>query len=195
MRSVGAVAFAVVAAAGVACGSSEAGSPNPAGYASESAVSPTTGRLAPPVTQPRDASAVVQQPCALLTDEQQADFGFDQAGEPGELRPGVAECVWRDAGYTRRVSASVEPEQDRVNGAYRGRAGYAVFEPVELAGLPGVIWQNIAGGTRCSVAVSLTESRSLTVNFTNLRERIPVDVCGEARRITETMVSNLPPLS
>lgn len=89
----------------------------------------------------------------------------------------------------------MEPEQDRVNGAYRDRNQYPVFEPIELAGLPGVIRQNIAGGTRCSVTVSLTESRSLNVSFTNLDEDIPTDVCGEARRITEIMVGNLPPLT
>lgn len=70
----------LLAAAGVACGSSEAGAPSP-GQAPGSPVSPTRERLAPPVTNPRDASAIVQRPCALLTDEQRAALGFDQRGE------------------------------------------------------------------------------------------------------------------
>lgn len=196
MRLAGVVAFAVLAAAAVVgCGSSEADAPGPAGQTPDSAASPTRERLAPPVTHPRDANAVVQRPCELLTDEQRAALGFDQPGVQREMVTGTAECVWQDAADTRHVSASVEPEQDRVNGAYRGRAGYPVFEPVEVAGAPGVLTQNIAGGTRCSVVVSLTESRSLAVSFTNQDPDTPMDVCGEALRITEIMVGNLPPLS
>ncbi len=190
---VGVVLLAVASlAAVVSCGSSEAERPAPPATTSASPTSPPQ-RLAPPVTNPRDASAVAQRPCDLLTPEQRASFGFNQPGKRRELLGGVAQCMWTDAASTRQLTASVNPRQDRLNEVYRDREIYPLFEPIEVAGLPGALRQAVAGGDTCDAAVSLTESQSLEVSFSNLRPGTPVDACGEARRITEVILGNLPP--
>lgn len=182
-----AVSFAAVAA----CGSSEADSPAPPATTSASPTPPQP-RLAPPVTNPRDASAMAQRPCDLLTPEQRASFGFDQPGKRRELLGGVAQCMWTDTASTRQLTASVNTRQDRLNDGYRDREVYPLFEPIEVAGLPGALKQAVAGGMTCDAVVSLAESQSLEVSFSNLRPGTPMDACGEVRRITEVILGNLP---
>ena len=181
-------------AAVVACGSSEADAPPPPPPATTS-VSPTPPqpRLAPPVTNPRDASGIAKRPCDLLTPEQRASFGFNQPGTRRELIGGVVQCMWTDAGSTRQLTALINTREDRVNEVYPDRELYPFFEPIDVAGLPGVLRQAVAGGDTCDAAVSLTESQSLEVSFSNLRSGTPVAACGEARRITEVILGNLPP--
>ncbi len=183
-----AASFAVV----VSCGVLE---PEPWAPPPTSSVSPTPPqpRLAPPVTNPRDAKPMAQRPCDLLTPDQRASFGFDQPGKRRELVGGVVQCMWTDAASTRLLTASVNPRQDRLNDAYREREVYPVFVPVEVAGAPGALRQAVVGGAACDALVSLTESQSLEVSFANLRRDAPVDACGEVRRITEVILGNLPP--
>ena len=192
------VAVVLLAAASVAavvsCGSSEA-EPPPSPATTSASPTPPQPRLAPPVTNPRDASAMAQRPCDLLTPEQRASFGFDQPGKRRELLGGVVQCMWTDSASTRQLTASINPRQDRLNEVYRDRELYPLFEPIEVAGLPGALRQAVAGGATCDAAVSLTESQSLEVGFSNLKQGTPVDACGEARRITEVILGNLPPPS
>ena len=136
---------------------------------------------------------MAQRPCDLLTPEQRASFGFNQPGIRRELLGGVVQCMWTDTGTTRQLTASINPQQDRLNEVYRDRALYPLFEPIEVGGLPGAVRQAIAGGNTCDAAVSLTESQSLEVGFSNLKPGTPVDACGEARRIAEVILGNLPP--
>lgn len=183
-----AASFAVV----VSCGSPEAEPPAPPPTSSVSPTPPQQ-RLAPPVTNPRDAQAMAQRPCDLVTPDQRASFGFDQPGKRRELVGGIVQCMWTDAASTRLLTASVDPKQDRLNDAYREREVYPVFEPVEVAGAPGALRQAVVGGAACDAVVSLTESQSLEVSFVNLSRDAPVDACGEVRRVTEVILGNLPP--
>lgn len=194
MRAAGIAQYFVLAAtvgAVVACGSPEAGAPTPVGQQPPAAGS-SPARLAPPVPTPRDPLSLVERPCEALPPELAAAVGLDQPGVQTELAFGTLNCTWQDSEHTREVSLSVERTFDQLDGAYRIRDGYEVFEPVTVGDLPGVVLQRVVDQAVCDEIVSLNESQSLTVSYRDLREP-PENVCGEVRRVTELIVSRLPP--
>lgn len=184
------VVLAAAVGAVVGCGSPDAGSPSPAGQQPPAGSSPA--RMAPPVPNPRDPLSLVERPCEALPPELAAAVGVDQPGVQSELNFGTLDCTWQDSARTRQVSVSVERAFDQLDGAYRIRDGYEVFEPVTVGGLPGVVLQRSASMASCDEVVSLNESQSLTVSFRDLEEPRE-NVCSEVRRVTELIVSRLPP--
>ncbi len=193
MRAVWIAQCAVLAAVGavVGCNSPEAGSPAPAAQ-QPPAAGASPARLAPPVPNPRDPLNLVERPCEALPTELAAAVGVDQPGVQSERNFGTLACTWQDRAHTREISVSVERTFDQLDGAYRNRAGYEVFEPVNVAGLPGVVLQRSTSMASCDELVSLSESQSLYVTYTDLRKP-PENLCEEVRRVTELIVSRLPP--
>lgn len=181
----------VLLAAGVlgsaGCGASSAGSPS---RQSDSAGSGPT-RLAPPVTNPRDVTAFGQRPCDLLTPEQLAALGIDQPPKINPLPSGTPQCVWGDSGFHQRIGVANYPAYDLLSAKYRNRNDYQFFRPIEVAGLPATLQQDLS--SECGVTVGLAKTQAVEVDYADRTEPYE-DPCGKARWIAEIVVGNLPPL-
>ncbi|MGQ0774321.1 MAG: DUF3558 domain-containing protein [Pseudonocardiales bacterium] len=152
-------------------------------------------QLSPPVQNPRDIRVYGERPCDVFTTEQLAGFGFDLPPNSTRALPsGHRVCVWIDSGHNGRLFVATYPDWDVLERTYLAGAGLPVFEPIEIAGLPAVVYQDAIGLPGCDVTVGLAERQGLDVGFTDLREP-PDDPCGAARAAAEVAVGNLPPLN
>ncbi|MDQ3276666.1 MAG: DUF3558 domain-containing protein, partial [Actinomycetota bacterium] len=122
------------------CSSTEAGAQ----------AAPTPADPIPAVAEPKDISGVA--PCDLLTGEQLASAGFDQAGGPGKFQEisGIPSCLWRDSADTRRLTTATILDRDALRNLYLyQQRTYQVLELTEVAGHPALRTQVIAGGNNC----------------------------------------------
>lgn len=164
----------------------------PAAGSETSTTAASTSREAPPVSNPKDASGV-QDPCQdLLTAEQLAALGFDQAGEQKTIVD-VQACTWRDRAHTRELTAYVDPENDILSGTYRDKGSYQVFEEIEVDGLPAVQARDTPDAASCYLTVGLADTQGLETTYTVLRSG-KGDPCGEGRKAAGAIVGNLPAL-
>lgn len=186
-----ACAFATSALA-TGCSWAEGGSTAPSGVG---VTSERPRQLSPPVDNPRDIRAYGDRPCDVFTIEQLTQFGFDRPPNSTDTLPsGAKTCVWIDSGHNGRLALGTYPDWDVLERTYLAGASLPVFEPIEIAGLPAVVYQDAIGLPRCEVTVGLAGRQGLDVTFTDLREP-PDDPCGAARDAAEVAVGNLPPLS
>lgn len=174
------------------CAPAEGGSGPPSSGAGVTSQQPR--QLSPLVQNPRDIRAYGERPCDVFTTEELAGFGFDLPPDSTTTLPsGHKICAWTDSGYNGRLFAATYPDWDVLERTYLNRGSLAVFEPIEIAGLPAVVYQTGAGTPGCDVTVGLAQRQGLDVSFTDLREP-PDDPCGAARAAAEVAVGNLPPL-
>lgn len=82
-----------------------------------------------------------------------------------------------------------------IEGIYQRRDGYAVFEPVEVAGYPGVIAlpYDGRGQGNCAILAGVAEERLLDVSVQVRTEELPefTDPCPLVVDILEQMIGNL----
>lgn len=174
------------------CSQAEGGSVIPP--AGAGATSQERPQLSPTVQNPRDIRAYGDRPCDVFTTEQLRMFGFDLPPDRTYTLPsGAQNCVWTDSGHNGELVVGTYPDWDVLERTYAAVADSAVFEPIEIAGLPAVVYQAAIGLPGCDVTVGLAERQGLDVTFTDLREPLD-DPCGAARAAAEVAVSNLPPL-
>ncbi len=189
-RLLGAVAVLVCCAG---CSGTSEGLPAAAPSGAASSTVPT--QLSPPVEQPRDVRAFGDTPCEVFTPEQIAGFGFDRPPRQRTLPASESqECGWIDSGHDIELRVTTFPDSDILEREYANRAGYPVFAPIEILGMPAILRENIRHGSRCVVVVGLAERQGINVGFTDLTEPYE-DPCGAARKAAEVAVGNLPPLT
>jgi hypothetical protein len=183
-----ATATALVAA----CSRAEGGSADPS--TGVGVTSQQSRQLSPPVENPRDIRHYGDRPCEVFTPDQLKRFGFDRPPDRVYTLPsGAKNCVWIDSGHNGELVVGTYPDWDVLERTYAAGAGLPVFKPIEIAGMPAVVYQDAAGMPGCDVTVGLAKRQGLDVTFTDLREPYE-DPCGAARRAAEVAVGNLPPL-
>jgi hypothetical protein len=157
--------------------------------------SPGPPPMLPPVPVYRDIRGYGDRPCEVFTFDQLTGFGFDRPPESiATLPSGNKICVWIDSGHNGRLAVGTYPDWNVLDRTYAARASLPVFEPIELVGLPAVVYQAGVGLPRCDVTVEVAERQGLDVTFTDLREPY-TDSCRTARAAAQTAVANLPPLN
>lgn len=183
-------AFATAALA-TGCSQAEGGSAAPSPGAGAASEQPR--QLSPSVDNPRDIRAYGDRPCDVFTTEQLTGFGFDLPPDRTYTLPsGAQNCVWIDSGHNGELVIGTYPDWDVLERTYANRGSLPAFEPLEIGGLPAVVYQAGAVPT-CDVTVGLAERQGLDVTFTDLRQPYE-DPCGAARAAAEVAVGNLPPL-
>lgn len=155
---------------------------------------PAPGRYgAPPVEAPRDITRVADDPCSrLLNNDQKTRLGITGEGRARINAVGAAECRWDGDGTGPGVSLTTYTNEDILVASYRNRM-YAVFQPIQVAGLPAVAQQTSAGTVSCTVTVGTADGQGLDATFDSFGVvgRTP---CDGATRVAEAVVANLPPL-
>ncbi|WP_373695163.1 DUF3558 domain-containing protein [Actinomycetospora aeridis] len=182
-RSLAAIAL-VVAVLVVGC-SSQSPEPSPA---------PAPDRFGAPVP-PRslDGTAHAARPCSLLDSSELRQFGLEANGRVQQLPYGSPACVWSGPGFSREVSVAVVVDRDYLVDTYRSRPTYQVFEPITIDGLPAVAQQTTPTALTCTVTTGIALGQAVDVSSTEFGSQ-PSPPCETARRVTEVVVSSLPPV-
>lgn len=188
------VTAAVMMAVVVGCTETAAGNPGPTSGGGQSSGSvPSSSEEsdrngAPSVSDPLDADRFIADPCAALSQEQVAGFGFTGPGTP-QTEGAIAEqagpgCIWQ--GTVDEVgSIGVGYLTGLDNGLadiYGTRDRYKYFEETTVNGYPAVVSDTVDhrdSGT-CGIAVGVSDSLS----FSALVQHDP-DATGACERVEQ----------
>lgn len=144
------------------------------------------------VPEPKDRRGIA--PCALLTVAQLAELGLrtETAEEyPTGVGPG---CRWLLANDSRNYATAIgstDLQNPGLLGIYVIRDQLAHFEPLQIAGHPGVRADRTPRDG-CEIAVAASDDQLIGANGNAAGLPIP-DECGRSRRMVEMILSNLPP--
>lgn len=147
--------------------------------------------LAPPVTDPRDARDIAA--CELLTVEQKQSVGIDP-GDDEQIRPGEDRgCIWTTSDGEGVLSAvGVQNPPVGLDGLYRVRDEYPVFEPGQIAGRPIVRADLVDTDDRdCRIFIGVADDQMIQASAKFAFQ--PGRGCEVAREMAEAMIANLPP--
>jgi uncharacterized protein DUF3558 len=156
----GLVTVVVVTVAGC---SSEAGG-NPTAQPTTGASGDQDPDKAPKVEDPLDASSFLDQPCAVLSQQQLAEFSVTRPGEP-TTTGAVAEnagpyCGWHaDPGGSISVGF-LTGNKNGLSDLYRDRANFEHFEPTTVDGYPAAYNNDpdLRAEGDCDIAVGISDS-------------------------------------
>ncbi|GAB2972943.1 DUF3558 domain-containing protein [Saccharothrix stipae] len=199
-----AAVLAVVSAASLVLAAgctSVGGSPTPAGTTTTTSTSSgSTGTSqaageAPPITGPELDLSKVSGPCDLLTSAQLSARGVTRPGEERTAPVGPS-CKWTpdDRAFGTTFNASFLVESKGLDGFYKNRANFKVFEPAEVAGYPAVNGDLIdAKSGACSTAVGVAEGEGFIVQVNVNDKKLPEyeNPCSASSAIAETVIENL----
>ena len=129
----------------------------------------------------------------MLTAAQLEANRIDQPGQPKAVL-GNTGCEWSDKAQTREFAAFVDIGNDVLRNVYSQREAIPVLEVTEVTGLPAIRTKDDVNGASCYFRVATAEAQTLIVRFTS-RQKSREDPCGPARRFTEAVIANLPPLA
>jgi hypothetical protein len=185
-------------AAAVACAVPVSGEPRAVGpdLASLSSAPESSGdaspRLASPVREPLDARGI--KACDLLTSSQLLELGLKPETAKSRLTNVTDMCAWAstEPGNVASVELGVHPAIPALDGIYLNRDAVAVFEPTEVAGHPAVHTADTVGGA-CTIYTAIADYQVVGVTADEAG-RPRADPCAPSRRMTELILSNLPPL-
>lgn len=143
---------------------------------------PGPARLSPPIPgDPLDLTASRDKPCDLLPPERLARFYITH---PGTVTPGPA-CAWTPSDTAKLTyHASVDTTGGGLEGVYRRRAGFPVFEPLPVHGFPAVHVENAPG--RCHLMVGVADTEVLDVVVDD--QGAFADTCGEADTFANVVI-------
>ncbi len=196
------VTSATVMAVVVGCTEKAAGNPGPTGGGESSESAPPSSEEsdpngAPSVTEPLDADRFIADPCAALTQEQVAGFGFTGPGVP-EMEGAIAEqagpsCTWQgtvDEPGTIGVTYLTGLENGLAD-IYGTRERYEYFEETTVNGYPAVVSDTVDHrdiGT-CGVVVGVSDS--LTFSTLEQGDLDAVGACERAEQVAAAVIETM----
>ncbi|MGI8797953.1 MAG: DUF3558 domain-containing protein [Pseudonocardia sp.] len=151
----------------------------------------TSQALAPPVAQPKEARGV--DPCTLLTAAQLDTLGLDPTRVQRDDSAGLVGCRWPSKVFGFSVSSTLDTEPTRkgLTSLYSRRAGYPLFEPLQIDGYPAVHAELVISED-CTIYVGLSDTQVLDVR-TGAPALRGQDSCSITKRAISAMLTNLPP--
>lgn len=178
-----------------ACSTSTAGTPSATGVGSAQA---SSAQLAPPIPQPLDASAYLSRPCDLVTASQLAAAGAKTSGKPLVPRDQITGpgCNWdaNDFDTGTDYSIDVDVKTRGLDGLYRRRDNFGVFQPTQVAGYPAVHAADIDTSAKgqCQVLVGINDTMLIAV-FSHIGNHSPdyTHGCSHADAFAAAIISNL----
>lgn len=186
------VAAAVLAAAGCAV-------PPPAPAAGVDPQRPYDGLAfdisqVPPelrVPEPKDARGITA--CDLLTDAQLVEVGLRPETAEVAPAPRGTSCHWQAADDPQNFAnagTGAQADYPALLGIYAQRGRAVRFEPLSIAGHPGVRADIIEGA--CDITVAASDDQTVGADGNGAAKPMP-DECARSRRMVELILSNLPP--
>lgn len=176
------------------------GSPTPVettGATSTSAGSTTseTSSEAPAISGPELDLSKFSGPCELLTSAQLASRGVTKAGTE-RTAPAGPSCRWTpdDRAFGTSFSASILTESKGLDGFYKNRADFEVFEPTEVGGYPAVNGDLLdAKSGACSTAVGVAKGEGFIIQVNVNDQKLPEykNPCSVSSAIAESVIENL----
>lgn len=150
-------------------------------------------RFAPSVATPKDARGIAE--CDLLTPAQVDALGLALETADPQTSGAARVCSWayKDGQNTAGLQIATERTIPGLDGIYIQRVGFALFEPVTVAGHPGFHADQVEGDG-CTLYIAIADYQLLAVGA-NVRGETMPDPCAPSRRMAEMILSNLPPLA
>ena len=154
-----------------------------------SSSSPEAPKVNNPIT---NLEQFKQSPCDMVTDQQAKSLGFNP-GEPSEDATYGPACDWYDDSFGYFGLTLLNNQPLGIAGIYRnqeqGRYGY--FEPVDVAGYPGVYADANDGRKEgaCTLNVGVTDTQVVTV--TALLNENEAEACDLALQAAEAAVKTM----
>lgn len=152
----------------------------------------------PPANAPKVANPVqnldkfMKSPCDMLTKAQAAELGYDASIKPEADSGQGPACEWSDDGYGSVAIVLLNNQPLGIAGIYRNKEQtpnlYKYFEPVDVAGYPGVFSDSYdarpQGG--CGLSVGVTDTQVIS-----LSDRVDGDPCDLLKRVAEAAVTTM----
>ena len=150
---------------------------------------------APRVEDPLDASSFLDQPCAVLSQQQVAEFSVTRPGEP-TTTGAVAEnagplCTWHaDPGGSIGVGF-LTGNKNGLSDTYRGRESFEYFEPTTVDGYPAAYANDpdLRAEGDCTIMVGISDSLAFRAS-----EQGKLDAegsCERARQVAAAALATL----
>ena len=195
-RLVGLVAglTTIVMIAAVGCSSQEDGDPT-----ADDSQTPTKGEGdgAPRVDTPLDATRFLTEPCAVLDQEQLAEFGVTSPGIPtttGATAETVGPyCIWHaDPALGSTIGVGFETgNKHGLSDTYRGRDQFEYFEPTTVDGYPAVYSDGADLRSQGSCVIGVGISDTLAFNASEQGELDADGACERARQVAAAALATL----
>jgi hypothetical protein len=194
---------AVIVAVVVGCTETAAGNPGPtsgggepSGSGPPSAEEPDRNG-APSVSDPLDADRFIADPCAALTQEQVAGFGFTGPGTP-QTEGAIAEqtgpgCIWQ--GTAEEVGTIgvtyLTGNENGLADIYGTQDRYEYFIETTVSGYPAVVSDTVdaRGSGACGISVGV--SNSLVVRVLEQGDLDPVGACERVEQVAAAVVETM----
>ncbi|ASO22577.1 hypothetical protein FHR81_004065 [Actinoalloteichus hoggarensis] len=158
-----------------------------------SAPLPSISSPAPP-PRPHEISLVDVDPCALLTEAQRSQLGFDRPPQPG-VEDGfgdAATCSLRNS--QGLVGARIALVTVEGVGVWTDDTAQVDVEHVEVADFPAIVVRTPMVDTVCNVEVDVAEGQFLDILYRDdgAKPPVPLDqLCAGAQRIAEVTMTSL----
>ncbi|AOS61743.1 DUF3558 domain-containing protein [Actinoalloteichus hymeniacidonis] len=176
------------------CATEISGHPTPSTPTNPTSPSGTDSVLPPP-PQEIDINQVNEDPCVLLTPEQQAEYEFDVDPEITHdfIQDGTRSCYFAKIQENPAHSVVVIPLPTEPADLFWGSPN-GVQEIIEIAGFPAMQNHLTGDSAGCFVYVSTAQDQSLAIQFNDDDMDSNIEaVCENARRVatmaTETLVA------
>lgn len=145
------------------------------------------------VPRPKDLRGIPV--CDLLDDAQLADLGLrpDSAAK-AQASTVAVECQWTwldDPLNYASAGAATDQQNPVLPGLYVRREVLAIFEPLVIAGYPGVR-ANLNHDGSCEIGIATADDQMLSLSD-NAAGRPMADPCARPRRMAELILPTLPP--
>lgn len=190
-----AVLAAIAVVAVVGCTSERNGDPAARPTTGSSETSQSDG--APRVDEPLDATGFMAQPCAVLSQQQLAEFSVTRPGLPtttGAVAENVGPfCTWHDdpdLGSTIGVGL-LPGNKHGLADTYRGRAQFEHFEPTTVDGYPAVYANSPDLRSEGSCGITVGISDTLAFNASEQGQLDAEGACEKAKQVASAALATL----
>lgn len=172
-----------------ACGATP-GTPTTETPAGTSAGSAAGSATAAPPTRPREVRLDGEDPCALLTAGQLAEFGIAGAGKPIPVKVyETTGCSWTATGAGYRL---IPVPTEGIEAWTGGERAAKPTETGPVLGFPAITVTVPSDTASCDVMVDMAEGQYLVASFTGAGAGDQgTEPCDGARRLAEAAVHNL----
>ncbi|WP_328605447.1 DUF3558 domain-containing protein [Amycolatopsis sp. NBC_00345] len=150
------------------------------------------------VPAPLPTGDLLSNPCAVIAPSQFEALGFAGAGTKSDSagNPSVGpDCRWVSKKNDGNLlfAGSLPGNKNGISDIYAGKAHAAYFEPVTVAGYPGV-FSDIRDGRpsgNCTIFVGITDQLAASVNAQIASEDAKSNTCAIAQNVAEAMIQHL----
>jgi Protein of unknown function (DUF3558) len=176
------------------------GTPAPAPTTSQPSPVRTLAPI-PPVSSPRDITALTQRPCELLTLQQATEFQLDLPADQLTGTHGTQRCKWTTTTspaheIVRMLDLTLSVNNSDFDTAYERDRGLPAFEVTTITGYPAIVRMTNAHLPICAVRIKVAEHQSIFVDYEDkMLNKNPRQSCEVGKRIAAAVLTNVPPKS